>query len=422
MNLIRDQLVGIDSCYGTVNCGREEDLYPPVARSADGRFRLPADTGIDWRFEAPDTAELVALRREHALEDVVAGARGDFDAALRLCRWVKSKWDHDTYAEIPDWNARHMLQQAAVGVGYYCVHYVVCFVQVCQAVGLAARIVNIHPAVPDRTWAQKQWSGPTPYDEHCVAEVWCSDLDKWVLVDPDFDLYYRSGEDILSALEVHRAWVEDRADQIAIATGPGTADMEALIAPDTLARWYRHYQHIVVFARNNHLSDPDGPTQVVHWTDDHAPPLIYWDGSDMRHWPGILGPSWAGRADDGMTALLTDGDLDTAWASSDDPVPHWAEARLPRPALLDEIVLTWPIIRGSDRPSRRLTMQGLIEDRWEDLNGDCEGRRGATSLRPRSVQKVAALRILQDPGGGHAATPNRLWLAQIEIRDDAPPA
>jgi hypothetical protein len=218
---------------------------------------------------------------------------------------------------------------------------------------------------------------------------------------------------------VHRAWVAGRTDRITIVIGPGTADMEALIAPDTLAKWFRQYQHIVVFARNNHLSDPDGPTQVVHWAADPVEPLVYWDGSDMRHWSGIIGPSWAARAHDGMTALLTDGNPTTAWASSDAPAPHWTEVQLPQPAVPDEIVLTWPVFRGSARVSRHVMIQGLIDDRWLELVGDLDVQQAGTTLRPQLAQPVAAIKVLQQPGHGHAATPNRLWLAHIEIRAGA---
>ena len=55
---------------------------------------------------------------------------------------------------------------------------------------------------------------------HSVVEVWSHQFHKWVLLDPDLNVHYQRGGVPLSALEIHRAWVTRRWDEVRLEQGP----------------------------------------------------------------------------------------------------------------------------------------------------------------------------------------------------------
>ena len=59
-----------------------------------------------------------------------------------------------------------------------------------------------------------------PCDEHVVNEVWLDDLGKWVMMDVDFDIHYAQSGQPLNALEIHRALMDDKLDQLEVCEGP----------------------------------------------------------------------------------------------------------------------------------------------------------------------------------------------------------
>jgi hypothetical protein len=111
---------------------------------------------------------------------------------------------------------------------------------------------------------------------HAVAEVWVDDLDKWVVFDTDFNLYYVDKfRSPLNALELHRALISGRSAELTVIKGayrPEKFDIEDAQEQALLLPFYRYFY---IDMRNDWLSNsyfPGHPKQSdfasLRWQDN----------------------------------------------------------------------------------------------------------------------------------------------------------
>ena len=119
--------------------------------------------------------------------------------------------------------------------------------------------------------------------------------------------------------------------------------------------------------RNDFLSDPDGPIPALHLTDEHTPPILWYHGEDMRLHPYLMGPLVVATPFSNETPRLTDGNLQTAWASADSPGEHWIELSFPIPTRVQRIVLHWPEWRQHYRCSCHYRIEARRNGSWAEI-------------------------------------------------------
>lgn len=157
-----------------------------------------------FQNEMPTHPALQELRKKYHLDKIVEGAHSEWEKIKLLQNWVAGLWEwHMPDPELPDmvtWDAREILSTAdSMGkpkkIGGFCLYYDIVFVQACQSLGIAARIVNINYSV---------------MGGHEVSEVWSRDYGKWVMIDAQFDnIYYDKKTKVpLSVLELHRVFLD----------------------------------------------------------------------------------------------------------------------------------------------------------------------------------------------------------------------
>ncbi len=153
----------------------------------------------EFVFESPRA--LRPLRDAYRLDDIVAGAATDFERQVRLMHWVRDRFPHGVPATQPDVDAFDgltLLREYRTG-GYLCGTAVNLLVQSITAVGGFARRVDLRF---------------TPEDSHVVAEGWSAHYGKWVVLDPDYDLYFTVAAIPQGALELHALWAAGRVDDV----------------------------------------------------------------------------------------------------------------------------------------------------------------------------------------------------------------
>lgn len=376
----------------------------------------PPRTRFGWEdYRHP---RLSALREKYGLEQVIAGASTDLERVGRLRDWVKSRWDHQQPIILPPWDALYILERVDKGLeAFYCVHYSITFMQCCLSLGIPARLVNLHrgigPADLDRRQAVFTPADP-PIDEHVVNEVWLDDQGRWAMMDVDFDIHYERDGQPLNALEIHRAVLADELAALRVCEGPLADKLKAD------ERFYqfllpKYYTHFTVFWRNDHLSDPNGPTQVLHWVDERTPPMVWWEGSDLRHRPHIIGPAVVAWPYALTTPRLTDGNVDTCWASEETPAPHWAELRWSAQVTFSQVLIDWAECWRRYWTTTTYQLQCWDGATWRDLVGVTGQPEAAVSRHRFPPVTTDRLRLWQPLGGGPAERPNLLWVAEIEV-------
>jgi hypothetical protein len=197
---------------------------------------------------------LELLRRRERLDDVVAGARTQFETVVRLRAWTRRQWDSGPAFYYPPWDAVEILDLAREHDNRgFCAQYAVVFLQACQALGIHARYIDL--------------------PGHFVVVVWSDDYDRWVVMDPTNDIHYERDGLPLRARELYRAYWEDNVRGIAEVDSRG--NRKALSRSDL-----EHYRMISFSMSANQLSRP-----VEVRINGAAKELI--TGSDYRTYPRI---------------------------------------------------------------------------------------------------------------------------------------
>ena len=289
-------------------------------------------------------------------------------------------------------------------------HYSVALVHCCAALGIDARVVNLHRGIAESYPVGGEAAAGV--DEHVTTEVHCRELAQWVMFDPDFDCTFELRGKPLSAWEIHRAHLA--GDRPTSVKGPGAAAYDSLGDDFYEVTLPSYFAHVSLLMRNDFISDPDGPVPILHLVDDATPPILWYAGEDMRLRRDMLGPLCVAKSYTDKTPLLTDGNLESAWASDDTEREHWVEVSLPEETGVERIALHWPEWRNRLRTSTGYRIDGLVDGSWQPLT-----EAQSNSERPWTVHDVepsslTALRIVQPPGGGSVEYPNRLWLSQVE--------
>lgn len=153
-------------------------------------------------FEEP--AGLEPLRRTYDLDTVVAAGANDFERWVLLMHWVRDRFPHSPNPHAPDADAFDglaLLQSYRGEGGYLCGTIAPLLVQAVTALGGHARRVELRF---------------TPGDSHVVVEVWSEHFGKWVVLDPDYDIFFSVDGVPQHAIELHRRWAADQIDTVQI--------------------------------------------------------------------------------------------------------------------------------------------------------------------------------------------------------------
>jgi hypothetical protein len=156
-------------------------------------------TSMPFEYERFDEPQLVELRREYKLDEVVAGAESELEKMIKLRNWVSAQWKYDPpIPYYPAWDAREIIPLRKG----FCVQYAIVYMQCALSLGMQTRFVF--------GYFPNMWLKGDSVCGHEVNEYWSNDLGKWVMMDAHQDECFvdsRTGV-LTSMLELH----EDQLD------------------------------------------------------------------------------------------------------------------------------------------------------------------------------------------------------------------
>lgn len=177
-----------------------------------GTFEKGDEVAFTYRFDCPEFAQ---LRAAYPIERVV-GRGGDFEQALRLCRWLaprlKHKGDYDNHVPC---NALTLMEYCfeKPDAGINCVNKAKILAECCLALGIHARRLWMFPL------------SPYDMDNHVVTEVFDRGRNKWIILDPTTGGYFTDGAEPLSALEARNLFARNgRVTVVLNRQNPGKID------------------------------------------------------------------------------------------------------------------------------------------------------------------------------------------------------
>ncbi|MBX7148635.1 transglutaminase-like domain-containing protein [bacterium] len=176
-------------------------ILPPFQKlsSLNTPYKEPPFFG--FKFENPQA--LQTLKNAYKLDTLTKNAHNDFERDVLLMHWVRDQFPHGTPASEPNPQSfdGYSLLQSKTDNGYLCGTASQLLIQAIIATGGQARRVELRF---------------TPENQHAVVEAWSAFYNKWVVLDPDYDIYYMRDNIPQHALELHEAWVKNEIDKIEV--------------------------------------------------------------------------------------------------------------------------------------------------------------------------------------------------------------
>ncbi|ALD20507.1 transglutaminase domain-containing protein [Hymenobacter sp. DG25A] len=150
-----------------------------------------------FRYEAGSgNTYLTQLRQQYNLDAVVQGAQNDTERALRLLHWVHQQWDHNGSNQPTKSDAISILEEVKLGKQFRCVEYGIVATSCLNAFGLKSRVLALKTKDVETT---ESGAG------HVLLETWLPDLQKWVLLDGQWDIMPVLRGKPLNAVEFQQA-------------------------------------------------------------------------------------------------------------------------------------------------------------------------------------------------------------------------
>jgi hypothetical protein len=150
-------------------------------------------------YDDADIPRLIELRREFAIDSVLAGAKNDYERLRLLARWVSTRWEHSSDQMASKSDPLTILREAQKGGRFICREYAIVMAGVAAACGMPARVINLLPRDVE-----------TRSEAHSVAEVWLEEYHKWVLADGQYGAVGELDGIPLNGIELQAAFADDR--------------------------------------------------------------------------------------------------------------------------------------------------------------------------------------------------------------------
>jgi hypothetical protein len=181
-----------------------------------------------FRWSTPGTPYLDSMRVRFDLDEVIAGAKSDYEIARALTHWTHNQWEADATREPQHLDPIRILDAAAAGEQFRCDEYAVVLSGALNAVGLPARVVHLRRADAD---VREHDAGFT------IAEAYLRDAKRWVMLDSRWDMIPLVKNAPASAFQLKSALAEDATD-VAYSS-------LSRIRPDEYSPWIQQYLHYI---------------------------------------------------------------------------------------------------------------------------------------------------------------------------------
>lgn len=179
------------------------------------------------------------LRETYNLDSIVQHCESDFDKITAIQSWVQSRWEHDG-ENIPEYHdAAYILQEAKKGRRFRCVEYATVAQQCLASLGFATRQLSLMT----RDISEVKWGGG-----HVANEVYIADINKWIFIDPQYDVITVRDGTPLNAVELQTCIAEGRDFEL---LNPNNS-----ISKEDYKRWIAPYLYYFTVSLQN------GPTTI----------------------------------------------------------------------------------------------------------------------------------------------------------------
>ena len=148
---------------------------------------------ISWNFSSYGKQYLDNLLNLAGLEALQNDKHSEMDIAIKLMGFTNKAWQHSGVNIPSSPDPISIIREAREGSKFRCVEYSIVLQGLLSAAGITSRV--LHLRTED---VETRASGAG----HVVVEAYIHEFGKWVMFDPQMNLYVSSGKTPLNAMEI----------------------------------------------------------------------------------------------------------------------------------------------------------------------------------------------------------------------------
>jgi hypothetical protein len=228
---------------------------------------------VEFRWEEFKNYEVIRLRKQFQLNDVVSPGKDEFEKQLLLKEWV--------YNTLPLGNpekdyvqdsAFEILKEAIAGKPMYCTQYAFTYLQCGVALGWYTRKLGIDV---DHEFGVEEM-------HHGVVDIWSNQLQKWYVIDPMHNLHFEKDNIPLNVLEVRKEYIKNYADDVTGVIG----NRKSVVRFSTESRGFNtpsNYFWFFISLRNNFFTELGlYNTKTLLWIDEYNKDKVWYKGGGKK--------------------------------------------------------------------------------------------------------------------------------------------
>jgi hypothetical protein len=156
-------------------------------------------------WESKNRPELLKLKEELNLGQIVEEAQNEYSSQLRLKNWLnKTLKLGNPSRNYSSLSAIDILNDAKKNKEFYCTQFSQVFIQTATALDWYSRKLGIDS---DHSEDEKDM-------HHGICDIWSNDFKKWYVIDPMHNLHFIKNEIPLNSLEIRNEYLKDKATNV----------------------------------------------------------------------------------------------------------------------------------------------------------------------------------------------------------------
>ena len=149
----------------------------------------------EFQWSKPNNSYLTKLREEFKLDELVKDSEDDLDKILIVTNWIHNLWEHDGSNQPKKRDPISILREVQKGEQFRCVEYAVVINGCLNALGIPSRVIGLKTKDVE---TRKSGAG------HVVVEAYLRDLNKWVMVDGQWNVIPIHNGEPINTVELQR--------------------------------------------------------------------------------------------------------------------------------------------------------------------------------------------------------------------------
>lgn len=159
-----------------------------------------------YQFYYADTLAndyLSELRTSYQIDLLIKEKKSDLEKIMAVLDWTSKQWDHNGSNNPSKQDALTILKEAREGKQFRCVEYGIVATAALNSIGIRARTLGLKTRDVEKVM---RGAG------HVVSEVYSTELEKWIFIDPQFNILPVANGKTLNGVEFQKAIFNKNTD------------------------------------------------------------------------------------------------------------------------------------------------------------------------------------------------------------------